>query len=48
MVSTTAEYPIATLAGELDPDDHVSLKEPMMRWDALIVLLVGAFLVHFS
>ncbi|MBL0938363.1 MAG: hypothetical protein IBJ03_05695 [Gemmatimonadaceae bacterium] len=48
MFSTTAEYPIAFLAGELDPEDHVSMREPMMRWDALVLLLVGALAFHFA
>lgn len=39
MFPTTAEYPIAIRASDLDPSDHQSLHEPMMRWDALVVLM---------
>ncbi len=39
MFSTTAEYPIHVRISDIDPADHVSLHEPMMRWDALVVLM---------
>ena len=39
MFPTTAEYPIAIRASDLDPSDHLSLHEPMMRWDAVVVLI---------
>jgi len=39
MLCTTAEYPIPSPVAELDPSDHVTLREPMMRWDALVVLM---------
>lgn len=39
MFSTTAEYPIPSSVNELDLSDHVTLHEPMMRWDALVVLI---------
>jgi hypothetical protein len=39
MQCTTAEYPIPSSVAELDLNDHVTLHEPIMRWDALVVLI---------
>jgi hypothetical protein len=43
MSSHSTEFPIVIGADEVDEADHVSLREPLLAWDALAVVLAFAF-----